>query len=274
MSIYCGSQSMLFIVLGLCGALASATTTTTTSTPASTSTTTTTAQGASTTSTTITTSTGFLATTTTTTAASMSTTTTTSAQGPSLVATDFVKYYDSNTTFDVHGWVGFEQILSSSEVPGQSLTWDLSGVDPACKIGSGNQCGIHIYEGTSCTENAEGHYWNETLVNSDPWTMVQYNTNKTTNETSQGEAGVRVISGLEMEEIVGHAVIVHDSVAPGRRIACALIKEITTSTTKPPSSNGFPWLIVMVAVAAVLVIGGAAVGGYFYFKDPEDKSSV
>merc|ERR1712048_939325 len=103
-------------------------------------------------------------------------------------------------------------------------------------------------------ENAEGHYWNETLVNSDPWTMVQYNTNKTTNETSQGEAGVRVISGLEMEEIVGHAVIVHDSVAPGRRIACALITEIqtTSSTAAPKTPDGFNWWILVVAVVVVL----------------------
>jgi len=258
MSFYRGSQSMLFVVFGLCGALGAQ-------------------ASASTTTTTTTTTAGFLATTTTTNPASTSTTTTTttttSAQGPSLVATGFVKYYNSNTTFDVHGSVWFEQILSNSEVPGQSLTWDLSGVDPACETGSGNQCGIHIHEGTSCTENAEDNFWNETLVNSDPWTAVQYNT---TDGTSQQEEGVRVISGLEMEQIVGHAVIVYDSVAPGRRIACALIKEIqtTSSSPEPPSPNGFPWWILIVTVAAVLVIGGAVVGGYFYFKDLEDESSV
>jgi len=189
------------------------------------------------------------------------------------VATGFVKYYDSDTSFDVDGWVWFEQILSDSEVPGQSLTWDLSGVDPKCKTGSGNQCGIHIHENTSCTGDAEGHYWNETLVNSDPWTVVQYST---INGTSHEKDGVRVISGLEMEDIVGHAVIVHDSVAPGRRIACALITEIqtTTSTAAPKTPEGFNWWILVVAVVVVLGIGGAVVGGYFYFKDPEDKSSV
>jgi len=109
-------------------------------------------------------------------------------------------------------------------------------------------------------EAAGGHFWNESLVNSDPWTAVQYNTD---NETSLQEEGVRIISGLEAEEIVGHAVIVHDSVAPGRRIACAIITEMHTSTTttaKPDTpTGGNTWLwIVFSGVAIIAVVIGIA----------------
>jgi len=131
-------------------------------------------------------------------------------------------------------------------------------VDPACKTGSGNQCGIQIHEGTSCKEHADGQFWNEALVNSDPWTTVQYDT---TNGTSQEKEGVMVISGLEREEILGHAVIVYDSVKPGRRIACALIT--TSASPEPRAPSGFDWWMLVVIVGAILGTCGI-VGFWFY----------
>merc|ERR1711988_956112 len=136
------------------------------------------------------------------------TTTTTTTTGATLVATNFVKYFNSDTAFQVSGSVSFQPILSSAGLAGQSVTWDLADVDPACKTGSGNQCGIHIHAGTSCTEDALGHFWNSTLVPSDPWTSVQYDS---ADGQSQYAAGIEVLTGLGNADILGKAVVVHDS---------------------------------------------------------------
>lgn len=134
------------------------------------------------------------------------------------------------------------------------MAWDLAGVDPACQTGTGNQCGIHIHKGTSCTEDAKGHFWNETLVELDPWSAVQYNI---TDGAMKSRESIRVFTGLEFDEIVGRAVVVHDSVGSGRRIACALIKEVPPPT--PPSK-----VVLFVTVAAVILAAKGVVATFFY----------
>merc|ERR1712007_402387 len=89
-------------------------------------------------------------TTTTTTTAKMST-------GPTFVATNFVKYFNSNTNFSVSGHVSMRQ--GGSSIPSQIVSWDLAGIDPACTgTEQGNICGIHIHKGKSCSEDALGSF--------------------------------------------------------------------------------------------------------------------
>jgi len=143
-----------------------------------------------------------------------------------LVARTWKKYFNSDTNFTVKGSVNIKQIVSGNDkTPGQEMSWNLQDVDPDCKTGSGNQCGIRIYEGTSCDEDALGHYWNKTRVTEDPWTAVQYDvhTYAGSEGLSKAVTATRIVTGTA--DIMGKVVIVHDATAPGRRIACALIVE-------------------------------------------------
>jgi len=142
------------------------------------------------------------------------------------VARTWNQYFDSDTNFTVTGSVNIKQIeYGNGKTPGQELTWDLRDVDPDCKTGSGNQCGIHIYEGTSCDEDALDQYWNKNKVSENPWEAVQYDVqNYAGSEArSQSTAINKIVTGTA--DVMGKVVVVHDATAPGRRIACALIVE-------------------------------------------------
>merc|ERR1712178_85001 len=144
--------------------------------------------------------------------------------------------------------------MGNSMVPSQLMSWDLTGIDPACGSGqAGNRCGIHIHEGKSCTDGAGGHFFK---VAQDPWVANingsggVYYTAAEVNTSVSGMAGmdkstsmspVQVNTNLTASDIQGRAVIVHDSTAPGRRIACALldagIPAATTTTTSPAAAT-------------------------------------
>ena len=95
-----------------------------------------------------------------------------------------------------------------------------SGVDPACSSGpntgvNANSCGIHIHVGTSCGEDAGGHYYNTAA---DPWGAGYY----TTESDGTAEVAFALMPGTSSADITGKAVIVHDY--NGGRIGCALLE--------------------------------------------------
>merc|ERR1719284_1715812 len=93
----------------------------------------------------------------------------------------FMPYYSYTGSPKVSGKVAV-QGTGLMTTATQTLSWQLSGVDPACKRGASpdikNSCGLHIHQGTSCYDNALGHYWNTTLFEADPWATVSYTTKK------------------------------------------------------------------------------------------------
>jgi len=132
----------------------------------------------------------------------------------------FAPYFNYQGDLKVQGSIAVEG-TGLIETATQTLSWQLEGLDPRCNEsneGVSNACGIHIHQGTSCYEDAGGHYWNTTLIDSDPWATVTYQTRK--NESAWA-VGVEVVTGLTNFEVLGRAMIVHDFT--GARIACGII---------------------------------------------------
>jgi len=83
------------------------------------------------------------------------------------------------------------------------------------KAGQPNSCGIHIHEGTSCAENALGHYWNKTTHTADAWSSISY-------RWGWWQLwSVPVRTGFESTDVSGHALIVHDY--EGKRVGCGIV---------------------------------------------------
>jgi hypothetical protein len=104
----------------------------------------------------------------------------------------------------------------------QNFAYSLHGMDPKCANGPGPaalSCGIHIHVGKSCEEDALGHYWNHEFVKEDPWSHIDYHV------VGTGAHGHHVVpTGLTEEDILGHAVIIHDY--EGTRVACAILNTV------------------------------------------------
>ena len=114
----------------------------------------------------------------------------------------------------------------------------LSGIDPMCSSGpntglSANSCGVHIHKGTSCTEDAEGHYYDTYSIGSDPWGAGYYAAD------SDGTADVKFAldAGTSSADITGKAVIVHDY--NGGRIGCALLEMPLAAQVAAPFGKYF-----------------------------------
>ena len=134
------------------------------------------------------------------------------------VASGFVPYFNSGSGFEVSGVI-YDIETDRLSTPSQTFTFSLDGVDPACSSGAGgaaNSCGIHIHAGTSCAEDALGHYYSTA---SDPWSAVAY----TADEADQAQGTFSVETGLAASEIEGHTFIIH--AFDGSRIACAIIMQ-------------------------------------------------
>merc|ERR1711936_1481225 len=102
----------------------------------------------------------------------------------------------------------------------QTFSYSLANVDTLCSAGAGsaaNSCGIHIHTGTSCTNNALGHYFTDTSL---------------PDGTTSGTAAVT--TGALASNIEGRAFIVHGF--DGGRIACAILQRVVPmSPSMPPS---------------------------------------
>ncbi|CAE7794284.1 unnamed protein product, partial [Symbiodinium microadriaticum] len=118
---------------------------------------------------------------------------------------------------------GGVQVESDDET--QTLSWLFTqGLDPRCDkttCTAANCCGVHIHEGTTCSNAASvgGHYWNKDLYPEDPWMDVRY-----VIEGSMPSAvnDLSVTTGYNADDIDGRAVVVHDY--DGVRIGCAIIE--------------------------------------------------
>lgn len=101
----------------------------------------------------------------------------------------------------------------------QTFEYALTGVDPLCTSGAGsagNSCGVHIHAGTTCTDNALGHYYTGS-VTSDPWTTIAY----TSTDSGTTSGTVTVDTGASAAEVAGRAFVIHGY--DGGRIACAIL---------------------------------------------------
>jgi len=147
----------------------------------------------------------------------------------------------------------------------QTLFFDLAKADPKCDnptnvVGVANGCGIHIHEGTSC-EDAGDHYWSSSFTVDDPWAPVRYMVPSSGANTTGGRK-VRVVTGTSLGDMVGRAVVVHDSA--GSRIACGLLKRsaftsgkqlAVSNFTKYPAYEGD---LVVAGVVSIDLIGTGA----------------
>jgi len=135
----------------------------------------------------------------------------------------FTPYFNYKGTIKTQGTMSVKG-TSLLKTATQTLSWELTGLDPDCKTtpeGVKNACGIHIHEGTSCYEDAGGHYWDKNLINPDPWTKVTYKTLSWFTQCYATEKGVDVVTGLTNFDVLGHTMIVHDHT--GARVACGVI---------------------------------------------------
>ena len=115
-----------------------------------------------------------------------------------LTAGGFVPYYSYNGDLGVSGTVG--PMTTSGTT--QSFYWSLSGVDPQCSSGAGssaNSCGIHIHSGTTCTDDALGHFYTG-AVSVDPWTSVAYTSDASAGTTT---GSVSVDTGALSSSLIG-----------------------------------------------------------------------
>ena len=132
-----------------------------------------------------------------------------------VTASGFVPYYSYKGDLAVAGTVG--PMTTSGTT--QTFYYSLTGVDPACSDGAGtagNSCGVHIHSGTTCTDNAGGHYFTG-AVTEDPWASIAY----TSTAANTAAASVTVDTGAGSWSLVGRAFVVH--AYDGSRIGCAIL---------------------------------------------------
>ena len=102
----------------------------------------------------------------------------------------------------------------------------MSQADPDCtssnKTVSGNSCGIHIHAGTSCYEDALGHYFG---TQDDPWGAIDYVANS--DGTANGVVSVEF--GYEASDIDGKAFVIHEY--DGSRMTCNLLGGVSNQIT-------------------------------------------
>jgi len=176
----------------------------------------------------------------------------TGIQGSPLRVEAFSKYPGYTGSLAVAGNMSVQQVGTGAEAS-QVLAFSLTGADPTCgtadTTGVANACGIHVHQGTDCTDadTVGGHYFAADL-DSDPWQSVMY--------TALGglTAGVniKVKTGLTNQDIVGHTMVVHD--ATGARIACGqIVDETQVAAVALHSGASLPAFGSFLASALLLV---------------------
>ena len=135
---------------------------------------------------------------------------------------ELTPYFDYRGSLQVRGRATVAQI--DQELT--ELSYWLTGVDPLCALepspNHSNSCGVHVHEGTSCSADALGHFYNGEI---DPWKRINYAGNSTNNEfiiqTSSVSGSKLVKTLLEEHASDTRTLIVHDFY--GKRVACGKI---------------------------------------------------
>lgn len=131
------------------------------------------------------------------------------------------------------------------------LQWLLAGVDTLCNEtlksrgydGVKNACGLHIHEGTACSNHTlvGGHFFHPAHSNeTDPWADFTYTANST--GVSEGEGSIGL--GLGLADIMSRAFVIHDHT--GGRIACGLLHDNSGANW---ASTSFTVIMGLVIVA-------------------------
>jgi predicted DNA-binding protein with PD1-like motif len=111
-----------------------------------------------------------------------------------------------------------EIVVYDASKGAQIIAWALTVENSDCQGGAvegvPNSCGIHIHQGTDCSDKDTigGHYYSSSL-GKDPWGIISYST-KDGSTAATGE----LTTGLSWADIDGHVMVVHD--ATGARISC------------------------------------------------------
>jgi Cu/Zn superoxide dismutase len=139
-----------------------------------------------------------------------------------LQVASFVRYPGSSTNSVISGVVYVTPIVLDGILQ-HKITWKLTGTDDACATGDGNVCGIHIHEGSDCSDASTigGHL--HSSASRDPWTTVRYDSSS---GASTSATGFLVATGLSTSELTGRALVVHNSVGAGERIACGVTEVV------------------------------------------------
>lgn len=135
------------------------------------------------------------------------------------------------------------ELTSAGQEATQLLNWTLSGTDPNCmqdrKSGIPNACGIHIHEGTDCSNASTigGHRWDKNAIKNDPWAPVQYVSvpDRDGTLTLRLNSSWKVTTGFKNKDQIGHVMVVHDST--GARVACGQVHAPSTSILPGPHSS-------------------------------------
>ena len=128
-------------------------------------------------------------------------------QRPSAAVFDSTKYPGYTGAIAVKGYVIVEQMQDAVGL--LKLSYSLKGLE------NGVAGGLHIHTGTSCQASGP-HYFDKDLIYQDPWS-TKYK--PTSGGVTEGSFLVR--AGLTLQDVMGRAIVIHDS--SGSRVACALI---------------------------------------------------
>lgn len=133
------------------------------------------------------------------------------------------------------GLIGAKEIKSElSYYPGYSGTQTISGLVALAETIDGlllmnfilsglevsTSGGIHIHSGTTClvADMVSGHYYNNTLLDTDPWNSITW----TSDTNGDATGNYTVDQGYNtLAENLGHATVVHQS--NGTRAACGVL---------------------------------------------------
>ena len=140
-----------------------------------------------------------------------------------LRASNFVPYFNYPGNLKVEGVL---TIYPHPDKSGLLGLGQLSGIDPMCSSGpntgvNANSCGVHIHKGTSCTEDAEGHYYDTYSIGSDPWGAGYYEAEVDDDMGNVAFGSFSLKAGLSQADITGKTLIVHNHA--GGRTHCAPI---------------------------------------------------
>lgn len=172
---------------------------------------------------------------------------------PPLSVSKWMKYPGSTWRREVTGGVSISHVPSVAGTV--EVSWQIQGIDDACPTGVGNECGIHIHEGTSCDTNEAigGHHWNRTLLSADPWVATRYRSDSAGGAvTGYSALPPKIVTGFDFASLKGHAVVVHNAQGLGDRIACGILVEGTYETVVGMAvSSAFTASVSMLLMSAV-----------------------